>query len=107
MTAPDESCTTPEIVPVVTWAETRWPLNITLINSTGKYLDIFLSPPHLKISRVNGRGLKPATTSVPEHIAELVVAGFSPRLLASRKFDHFVNILAVVKKRLSLHRGGP
>src|SRR3989442_10303121 len=29
------------------------------------------------------RGLKPATTSVPKRITELVVAGFSPRLLGS------------------------
>ncbi len=27
------------------------------------------------------RGLKPATTSVPKRLTELVVAGFSPRLL--------------------------
>src|SRR5438876_5421974 len=42
MTAPDESCTTPEIVAVVTWAETRWPpAKIIPINSTGKYRDMF------------------------------------------------------------------
>src|SRR6266702_3418293 len=29
------------------------------------------------------RGLKPATTSAPKRITELVVAGFSPRLLGS------------------------
>src|SRR5712692_7974016 len=42
MTAPDESCTTPEIVPVVTWAETtRAPKN-TPINSAGKDRDTIL-----------------------------------------------------------------
>ncbi len=31
------------------------------------------------------RGLKPATTSVPKRLTELVVAGFSPRLLGLRE----------------------
>src|SRR5437867_788899 len=52
MIAPEESCTTPEIVPVVTWAEAKWPLKIRLINSTGKYRDMLLSSPRLKISVV-------------------------------------------------------
>jgi hypothetical protein len=43
MAAPDGSCTIPDIVPVVTWAETRCPLRITLINSTGKNRDMLLS----------------------------------------------------------------
>jgi len=30
---------------------------------------------------------------VPKRLTELVVAGFSPRLLGFAKFDHFVNIL--------------
>jgi len=42
-----ESSTTPEIVTVVTWAETRRPPNkITLINNTGKYRVMF--PPSLE-----------------------------------------------------------
>src|SRR5215467_4116201 len=43
MTAPDASCATPEIVPVVTWAKSRWPLKRTLIHSTGKYRDTLSS----------------------------------------------------------------
>jgi len=31
------------------------------------------------------RGLQPATTSVPKRLTELVVAGFSPRLLGLRE----------------------
>src|SRR6266704_6860322 len=38
------------------------------------------------------RGLKPATTSAPKRITELVVAGFSPRLLGS-------HILSVMESR--------
>src|SRR5262249_43119262 len=42
-TAPDASCATPEIVPVVTCAETKWPLKSTLINNADKYRHISLS----------------------------------------------------------------
>src|SRR2546427_234005 len=65
MTAPDASCTTPAMVAVVTCAETVMPLNkIRLINSTGKYRDMFfLHSPHLKFLFVRRRDGLNATDS--------------------------------------------
>src|SRR5712691_7242831 len=42
MEAPEGSCTTPEMVPVDTWAETK-PPKIIPISSTGKHRDMLLS----------------------------------------------------------------